>query len=751
MNNWTATPQFEENIRRAFNVPDARPEFVNTLEREITRRTQSPRRSTQPLRSMRLAYRLTLLLLTLLTAAVLIVGPQRVYAAVVRLFGYIPGVGIVDESSPIRVLAEPVSITRDGITITVTSATLTGDKAYINYRIFGVPGSAYPRSESEPGCMQREYLRLPDGTQLAAENYGFEPIPADVNEAVLVIPCIMNTLPGEVPENWEMPLRFMPAPADLTVMPVYEEATATPLTDSTSDDNASAPSALPMDNALSVDKVIETEDGYILIGQFQPQDTAEHWVQTSAMLLTDANGKVVPYTYSNDVLESTPAGGWAVQFKQAGLTYPLTIAFTGVDLQSTGAENAVEFNFDAGPNPQPGDEWVLDRDFELTGHTVTLKSIMANSQNSYSFHFQVDAQVYSVAVEIVGYAANGGGGGGGGGLTDGKVSASLSYAQFPSGELTVRIFNPVLIGDTITWQNQWSPTTEHSNAAAQPTAQPGLCLTLDSLDQAEPMPTAMAGGKVIFYEALQDSGDWGLVQYKLDGTQQQVLAADANGAALSADGGRMAYPSENGIRILDISNLEESVLKLDTGSFDLHWSPDGSRIAYVGLSDTIINSAFIVDVSTDETHRVSEWSYELIAGWSPDGNSLYYAVPFTGGAAWKMYRYNLNDGQTQELFTIENGTPKALQPRISPDGQWIAYRGRDNSSVYLVRPDGSDLRLLVDNAGAFGLVWSSSGWLGMSLNDYQSGMTTLVLIEPETCTVYRTTGVSGQLEDMYLP
>ena len=40
-------------------------------------------------------------------------------------------------------------------------------------------------------------------------------IPADVNEAVLVIPCLANTLPGKAPENWELPLRFVPAPEGL--------------------------------------------------------------------------------------------------------------------------------------------------------------------------------------------------------------------------------------------------------------------------------------------------------------------------------------------------------------------------------------------------------------------------------------------------------------------------------------------------------------------------------------------------------
>ena len=751
MNKWILDPQFEEDIRLAFATPAIRPEFADVLHREIMRRAQSKKSLARSPKRLRPAWSITLAILTLLTAVVLIVGPRRVYAAVVRLFGYIPGVGIVDDSSPIRVLTEPVSQTRDGVTITVTSATLAGDKTHIDYRIFGVPGSAYPRSENNTGCMQAEYLRLPDGTRLEREYYGFEPLPADVDEAVLVIPCIMNTLPGEVPENWELPLRFMPAPADLTVMPVYEEATPTPSSDPVPEDNAGTASALPLDDALSVDKVIETEDGYILIGQFQPQQTPEQWVQTSGMLLTDANGKVVPYTYSNDVNASIPANGWAAQFKNAGLTYPLTIAFSGVYLQSASTEIAVMFSFDAGPNPQPGDKWVLDRDFELAGHTVTLESITATSQNGYSFHFQVEEQVYSVAVEIVDHPANGGGGGGGGGLTDGKFSTSLSYTQLPSGELTVHIYNSVLIGDAVTWQSQWSPAAPHSNASAQPVTQPDLCLTLDSLAQAAPLPPAMSGGKAIFYEALPDSDDWGLVQYNLDGTQKQVLAANANGAALSSDGVRMAYPSEDGIRILDLSNLEENILNLDNGSFDLHWSPDGSRIAYVGLSDSIINSAFIVNTSTGESRQVSEWSYELIAGWSPDGNSLYYAVPFTGGSAWKMYRYNLNDGQTTELFTIENATAKALKPRISPDGRWIAYRGRDNGSVYLVRSDGSDMHLVVDNAGANGLAWSSSGWLGMSLNDYQSEQTTLVLIEPETCTVYRTAGFSGQLEDLSLP
>src|SRR5262249_35105700 len=77
--------------------------------------------------------------------------------AVGNLFCYIPGVRIVEQSAPIRVLAEPVSVTRDGVTVAVTQATITGDKTSIVYRVLGVPHSAYSDREDVVGCISHEY------------------------------------------------------------------------------------------------------------------------------------------------------------------------------------------------------------------------------------------------------------------------------------------------------------------------------------------------------------------------------------------------------------------------------------------------------------------------------------------------------------------------------------------------------------------------------------------------------------------
>ena len=751
MNEKYSTPQFEENIRQSFAVPEIRPEFVDQVYGNLMQRAVAKSRKHHAFFGLRPAWTIALAILTLMIIGTLVMGPQRVYAEFLKLFGYISGVGIVDQSNPIRVLAEPVSVTRDGITVTVTSATLTGDRTQIAYRIFGVPGSAYPDREDVVGCWSREFLRLADGTQLAQINYGYEPVPTSVNEAVFVIPCIANTLPGKVPENWELPLRFVPAPPDLTVMPILE-LTPSPLgtlNPSATTHDTFIPTA---DNSVTVSKVIETSDGYILIGSFQPQSKpGESFQQTGAMEIYDASGKKVAYTYPQDVNEAInqePGGtGWAAQFKAADLVYPLTISFSGAILLPSDSDATAQISFDAGANPQPGQEWDLNREIQLAGHTLMLTSVTANSQGSYSFNFQVDPKVYSVAVQIEGYIPNGGGGGGGGGLTNGKFETTLAYAQLPTGVLDVDISNLVLVGDSVIWQGQWSPSTVRTDLPANPTPPTGVCLTADSVAQIQLAPAGLFSGATLMYEPLDNSDKWGLVLYNLDGSDKQMLATDASGGTFSPDGSQMAYPAADGIHVMDLSTKAEKVLP-GTG-FNMHWSPDGRQIAYVGMSDGSVNSVFIINLDGTPARQISDLSYESVIGWSPD-SKLYFVAPFTGGAAWKVLSYDLTSGTTRELFTIENGTPKFLNPTLSPDGNWIAYRGRDNSSLYLVHPDGNDMHLVLDNVGAVGIAWASSSWLGVSIGIEDPYFQKTLLINLDTCDSYLLNGLHGQLEGLMI-
>src|SRR5215208_3493684 len=86
-----------------------------------------------------LAVMIAILALLLLTGVAYAVG---------RSIGYIPGFGLVEQGTSIRVLEEPVSVTRDGITVTVTSAVSTAERTVIEFTVENVPWGALSHNEN---------------------------------------------------------------------------------------------------------------------------------------------------------------------------------------------------------------------------------------------------------------------------------------------------------------------------------------------------------------------------------------------------------------------------------------------------------------------------------------------------------------------------------------------------------------------------------------------------------------------------
>ena len=72
----------------------------------------------------------------MLFASLFFVAPG-VAAAIQGWFGYVPGLGLV-RAGQIRVLAGPVSVTRDGVTVTVENALMNSEKTLITYRVDGI-------------------------------------------------------------------------------------------------------------------------------------------------------------------------------------------------------------------------------------------------------------------------------------------------------------------------------------------------------------------------------------------------------------------------------------------------------------------------------------------------------------------------------------------------------------------------------------------------------------------------------------
>jgi len=252
----------------------------------------------------------------------------------------------------------------------------------------------------------------------------------------------------------------------------------------------------------------------------------------------------------------------------------------------------------------------------------------------------------------------------------------------------------------------------------------------------------------LVYQQLEGTEDWGLVLQVLEGGDEQVLARGTGWGALSPDGSHLAYSAPDGIRIKDLAGGQE-ILTGAVGGYDMHWSPDGSQIAYIGGSSI---STWVINGDGTRARQISDQSYDAVIGWSPDGAEGYFAIPFTGGAAWQVRAVNTTTLAWRDPFIIENGSAKSLSAALSPDGSWIAYRSRDHTGVYLVRTNGEEAHPVLEKVtqGISGILWGRGGWLGVSVVDPFASERRLVLVQPETCLAYALLTVRGDLEGLHL-
>lgn len=480
MSEFTPNPEFEKKIRQALAVPGPSAAFSNALRvRLITRSSEmKPRTSLRPV--WRIAFALTALIVFLLV----VFNLPDVATAMKTLFGYLPGVGPVSQDAPLRVLAEPVSVTRDGYTISVDKILASADKTTIDYRISDIPAQAfYEGYDPQPAC--RIQLRLPDGGQLDIDGgysgvqegadlisgqYSFPPIPVDVNELVFWLPCIDQLQHDKTPANWEIPLRLIPAPPDLTLVPIIEVQP----TDDVKPDAAPVPALAPETPAdLTLEQIVPAPQGMILVGSFallnQPANIhLGEWFYLEDGTVSDASGQELSFSASpegygsadlNDAFrpldDTIQNGRWAIQIQPAEITWPIT--FTVHSTQAVSRCEPVKFEFDTGPSPQVGQEWVLDQDLELCdGQKIHLKSLFLRSDARYDFTYTTKTpNLRYIILEFDGYASNGGGGWC---EENGECFTGVQYNNgVPAGKLTA-IFtadlNIVLAGP---WQIHWQP------------------------------------------------------------------------------------------------------------------------------------------------------------------------------------------------------------------------------------------------------------------------------------------------------
>ena len=656
----------------------------------------------------------------ILIAIFILLTLSGVAYAIGRSLGYIPGVGIVDQSTPLRMLAEPVSQTRDGITVTVTEAVLSADRTIVVVKFENVPVDKVPNQEDNSDCYPAPAFQLPQSDPLqptssqgndwgsgSEYHYTYAGVPADVNEATLFIGCVPGDVtPRVLPENWELPLHFMVAPPDMTALPVIEYVPSPMPTDASATDS------------ITITKVIDLGDSYILVGRFPLQTDSLGYFTPGMRSLLDGNGNFLPWKMPQDSVlppvdpnEPFTAEDFAVQVDK-GFVPPLTIKVTRMSTYPAAGDTPIEYEFDAGENPKVGDDWQINKEIQAAGYSFTLVSVRADTDQDmpgmygYRFSFKPLADPISnlylelKGQDFMGYTQNGN--------IDG-FTYFVGYPELPKGKLTVSF--SLEINDPQAWTVQWTPDDSSANIVT-PTEAPQACLTTDSWEAAlanpAPIPSDLTGKLVAYGRTVDDGKDpnpenTGIFTINLDGSNKQAFGQGMS-PMLSPDGSQVVYFDNAGLHLMDTaSGVTSHIPNTVEGDIFPLWSPDGTQIAFFHGLDSDL---YIIQPDGSGLRRALQGiDAEQLVGWTSDSRGLYYYVNTETGSELRSV-----DIESEGVTSLFEHDGYAFF-NASPDGSKIAFVGHPNN-LYISNTDGTGRELLGFMGNLFistPLAWSPDG------------------------------------------
>jgi len=243
-----------------------------------------------------------------------------------------------------------------------------------------------------------------------------------------------------------------------------------------------------------------------------------------------------------------------------------------------------------------------------------------------------------------------------------------------------------------------------------------LCMTyadgtgyqqLSSLEANSYYPVFSPQGGSVVYSSNQNGGVFDLYFFTFEGSQLTQLTTNIGNVispTFSPDGKTILFANRTGdgptsLWTVDTTGQNSNLLYSGASTIvAVDWSPKGDQIAFA-MSVDQPNSYEIFLMNTDGSNvRQLTRGLPNIGGsvdWSPDGRFLLiYAGPSGDRNIFMI------DVAAETAAQLTNGGNNASGV-FSPDGQWIAFislRNNDQADIFIMRPDGSDMRQIVDNA-----------------------------------------------------
>ena len=476
---------FEDKIKKALVLPEPDPEYVEDLLLRINRSRQQEKKS-MPLR---FSYVFSIIVAFALALSVFLIGPQKVYAALREwLGGYIPGVGFVDTGTPIRGIEQPVSITVQGVEVNILEVVADSEKTIIIYSIDDRRSTEAQSTATDDMEFMFAHdfishsLYLPNGDILleGGSSCGSDPEQPYDSNGLTRFKAVDPAIPQDV-NTFTFAFLYHPIEITLDLVPYQGDSILhmVVVTDESVEESpVSSPTPVPgstprSDIQIGIDRYVELDDGYILIGYRTWQgDDGQNLAPFSILenvQLTDANHLPVAYEQIPSIKGYLPEQTdpqrevWGIKILGKEQAWPLTITHQPVVIMP--AQEVATFQIDLGDDPQVGHTWIYGMDVPIEGigtlHMESLSMFRGTAPledpNRYGLDFLIDsADNPGFVVTFADKEYETMYLGGGGSPQSYNVNIMYDSGIIPSGVHTIAVmYKPLVDGPVL--QVDWQP------------------------------------------------------------------------------------------------------------------------------------------------------------------------------------------------------------------------------------------------------------------------------------------------------